>query len=304
MYCWGDDMSNWTNAQAYSFKGGRAAKAKRKQAAAAAKRRGGRTYERRSAPSQIVLPEGRTITSESTTPIVVAVDVTGSMATWPAEIFDRLPLLYQTLSQYRPDLEVSFVAIGDATCDRFPLQVCDFESGVGLEDQLKALYPEGGGGGQQRESYELFAYYLLHHYRAPNAERPYLILYGDEGFYDRVNKAQVKHFVGDTIPRALNSKRLWSQVVEAWNLFHLRVPYGVGAQNEDIHAQWVDAIGEERIVMLDDPERAVDMALGLIARSWGEFEDFESNMRARQSDDKVAVLRDRVDEAFSAGDWR
>ena len=42
--------------------------------------------------------------------------MTGSMQTWPAEIFDRLPLLYNTLAQYRPDLEVLFVP-------RLPAQV-------------------------------------------------------------------------------------------------------------------------------------------------------------------------------------
>ena len=33
------------------------------------------------------------------------------MASWPFEIFDRLPLLYNTLSQYREDLEICFAAI-------------------------------------------------------------------------------------------------------------------------------------------------------------------------------------------------
>ncbi|MEZ6184444.1 MAG: hypothetical protein R3F62_05450 [Planctomycetota bacterium] len=298
MYCWGDDMSNWANAQAYTYKGGASAKRQRKQLAQTAQRRGGRTYERRKAPSQVVLPKGRTITTQSTTPLVVGVDVTGSMASWPGEIFDRLPLLYQTLSQYRPDLEVSFVAIGDATCDRYPLQVCDFASGVGLEDQLKALYPEGGGGGQSKESYELFAYYLLHHYRAPNAEEPFLILYGDEGFYERVSKAQVKHFCGGAAQGNLDSASLWGQVAEAWNLWHLRKPYSPSMEAE-VHGQWADAIGAERILLLDDEQRAVDVALGLIARSWGEFEDFEENMLARQDAQKVAALRAKLDAAGS-----
>ena len=46
--------------------------------------------------------------------------MTGSMANWPFEIFDRLPLLYNTLSQYREDLEICFAAIGDAGVDRSP----------------------------------------------------------------------------------------------------------------------------------------------------------------------------------------
>ena len=38
---------------------------------------------------------------------------------------------------------------------------------------------------------------------------------------------------------------------------------------------------------IEDEQRAVDYALGLIARAWGHFGDFKDNMRARQSDDKV-----------------
>ena len=157
MYCWGDNMSDWKRPAAYRYSGSRSAKSARSRAAKASKQRGGRNYLSRSAPDlDVVSPQGKVISTQSANPIVVAVDVTGSMSSWPYEIFDRLPLLYQTLSQYRPDVEISFVAIGDATCDQYPLQVCDFARGIALEDQLKGLYGEGGGGGSVKESYELF----------------------------------------------------------------------------------------------------------------------------------------------------
>ena len=41
---------------------------------------------------------------------------------------------------------------------------------------------------------------------------------------------------------------------------------------------------------IEDEQRAVDYAMGLIARAWGHFGDFQDNMRARQSDDKVEAL--------------
>ena len=34
--------------------------------------------------------------------------------------------------------------------------------------------------------------------------------------------------------------------------------------------------------MIDDERRAVDYAMGVVARTWGHFEDFKNNMRARQ----------------------
>lgn len=293
MYCWGDDVSDWNDPGAYAFTGSTQAQQARAQAAQASKDRGGRTYLKRQAPNLDLATPRKTIVSRSAHPIVVAVDVTGSMQHWPAEIFDRLPLLYQTLSQYREDVEVSFVALGDATCDRFPLQVTDFRRGVGLEDTLGALYGEGGGGGQAKESYELLAYTLLHRAQAPEAARPFLILYGDEGFYEQVNPAIVKALLGDDLREPLDSRRLWRAVAEAWNVYHLRKPYH-GQQEKQILAQWQDVLGPERVIALDDEQRAVDLALGLIARAWGHFDDFERNMTARQPTDKVAALAERL----------
>lgn len=50
------------------------------------------------------------------------------------------------------------------------------------------------------------------------------------------------------------------------------------------------AIGEQKIFHIDDEQRAVDYAMGLVARAWGRFEDFQDNMRARQPEDKVVRL--------------
>jgi hypothetical protein len=294
MYAWGDDMTEWARPSAYKFKGSRKARSDRKKAAESSKQRGGRRYLNRDQPdSDLASPFGRTISTESTNPIVVAVDVTGSMSTWPAQIFDRLPLFYQTLSQYRPDVEVSFVAIGDATSDSYPLQVTDFAAGIALEDHLNALYGEGGGGGGARESYELFAYYLLTRARAPNALRPYLILYGDEGFYDKVEAAQIRYYLGGRERKSRDSYEVWQALSESWNVFHLRKTYP--GKDREIRQQWANAIGEERVLHLPSADRAVDLALGLISRQWGHFEDFEENMTARQPERVVAELRERLE---------
>jgi hypothetical protein len=292
MYSWGDSMEDWARPDAYRFDEARSAARAADAAAAAA--RGGRTYQRRRAPDEALTDPRKKLASGSATPLVIAVDVTGSMQTWPAEIFDRLPLLYQTLSQYRPELEIAFAAIGDATCDRYPLQITDFAKGIELEDRLKALYGEGGGGGGARESYELFAAALLHNVATPAAaERPIVILYGDEGFYPEVDARQAQHYLG--LPGVARSAHtVWQRVVEKFDLYHLRKPYGDRKLDRKILEQWTAAIGEQRIVGLEDPFRAVDYALGLISRKWGRFEDFKTNMRARQDDAKVDALANSV----------
>lgn len=295
MYSWGADTDDWAKPGAYSFDSARKAAMDKDAKAAAAK--GGRTYLNRSAPeASLVDPRGKRISSQSENPVLVAVDVTGSMAHWPGEIFDRLPLLYQTLSQYRPDVELAFCAIGDATSDRYPLQVADFGAGAELDQRLAGIYGEGGGGGGARESYELFAYYVQEQVSTPRAEKPFLILYGDEGFYPEVHAGQVKHYLGLDLPKQekVVSADVWRRLGERFEIYLLRKTYG-GSQEQEILAQWQEVIEPQKILTIDHEQRAVDLALGLIARSWGRFDDFQVNMAARQPEAVVKALAHSLD---------
>ncbi|MCJ7658320.1 MAG: hypothetical protein MUO67_04130, partial [Anaerolineales bacterium] len=115
MYSWDEDTSAWYGKGKYKY--GAAGATKRRTAAERAKALGPRTYEKKHGAMEKIIDPSKHIRSESKNPLIVAVDVTGSMASWPFEIFDRLPLLYNTLSQYREDLEICFAAIGDAAYD-------------------------------------------------------------------------------------------------------------------------------------------------------------------------------------------
>ncbi len=295
MYSWGPSTDDWAKPGAYSFDAAR--KEAMEKDAAAAKKKGGRTYlSKRTAPdADLTDPRGKRLETKSANPVLVAVDVTGSMATWPAAIFDRLPLLYQTLSQYRQDVELSFAAIGDATCDNFPLQVTDFGHGAALDERLAALYGEGGGGGGAKESYELYAWFVKNRVATPEAEKPFLILYGDEGFYEKVNAKQVQHYLGAGIEEDVSSLEVFQNLNERFEVYLLRKSYGSPSEDKAIRDQWADALEPQRIIAVKDEERAVDLALGLIARAWGRFEDFEENMKARQPLAKVKELANSLD---------
>ena len=82
--------------------------------------------------------------------IIVGLDVTGSMGRVVKAIHAKLPLLMGILTRknYIPDPQIMFAAVGDATCDRIPLQVGQFESGAEMEGDLGRVVIEGGGGGQ------------------------------------------------------------------------------------------------------------------------------------------------------------
>jgi hypothetical protein len=284
MYSWDEDTSKWYGTAKYAYAPAPAGSA-REKAAERAKAAGPRTYQKSGGPNEKIIDPRKRIRSESANPLIIAIDVTGSMASWPAEIFDRLPLLFNTLSQYRSDLEICFAAIGDAAVDNWPLQVTSFATGYDLEQQLKALYGEGGGG-DAPESYGLFAHWVNTHVEiAPAQEPPFLIVFGDINMHSIIPAGQIKHYLGDDVRQDVNALEAWQQVTQKWNTWFLRRP--TNQRGDKIDQQWGQAIGEQKIFHIEDEQRAVDYAMGLIARSWGYFSNFQDNLRARQDESKV-----------------
>ena len=80
--------------------------------------------------------------------IGVLFDVTGSMQKVPRILQKKLPSLMGSLLRkgYVEHPQILIGAIGDATCDRAPLQVGQFESGIEIEEDLGKLFLKGGGG--------------------------------------------------------------------------------------------------------------------------------------------------------------
>lgn len=283
MYSWDEDTSDWYGDKKYAYAPAPSGSA-REEAAKRAKESGPRNYKGKGGPNEKVIDPKKSISTDSPNPIIVAVDVTGSMASWPAEIFDRLPLLFNTLSQYRPDVEICFAAIGDAGCDKWPLQVTTFASGFDLEQLLGSIYGEGGGG-DAPESYGLFAHWVNTHVSTPKASgQPFLIVFGDITMHPTTPAGQIEHYLGDKT-QDVDSIAAWQQVAENWNTWFLRRP--TGKPGDQVDKQWAKAIGGQKIIRIEDEQRAVDYAMGLIARSWGYFGDFQENMRARQDEGKV-----------------
>ena len=288
MYSWGpDDVKTWKKQKGYDY--GSAEAPYLKKLKKEADEKGPRSYLSKSKPNlDLVNPLGKKISTDSSNPIIWAVDGTGSMQTWPKEIHDRTPLVYQTLSKYKPDFELSLSVIGDAVSDDWALQVCDFGKGPKLDDYINALYPEGRGGPGIRESYELFAYFMNKYVSTPNAENPFMIIMGDEMFYDKINSKQIKHYIGDGLQEDLNSIEIWQQLSQKFDIYLLRKEYP--GHNEKIVEQWNQAIGPQKIIPIYDPLRVVDVAMGLIAKRWGNYTDFGKNLISRQDENSIASV--------------
>ena len=279
MYSWGpEDTSAWKKS---GFKYDDAKAPYLKSLKKEADLKGERSYLVKAEPDlKLVDPKGKKLYSASENPIQLVVDGTGSMQTWPKEIHDRIPLFYQTLVCYKPDLDVSLSVIGDAGADKWPLQVSDFGKGPRLDDYINALYAEGGGGPGIRESYELFAYFANNNVSTPKATNPFMIIMGDEKFYEKIDHKHIKKYTGEGLQEDLDSMDVWKQLGQKFNIYLLRKSYA--GRDEEITAQWSEAIGAQKIIPVYDPLRVVDIAMGIVAKQWGKFSEFEKNLEARQ----------------------
>ena len=86
------------------------------------------------------------------TPIIIALDVTGSMLDIPHKmITEQLPFIMGKIQQMGiPDPQLLFMAVGDHEWDRYPIQIGQFESDTTkIVDMLQSFVLEGGGGGNR-----------------------------------------------------------------------------------------------------------------------------------------------------------
>ena len=91
-------------------------------------------------------------------------------------------------------------------------------------------------------------------------------MFGDVSMHPKVPKAQVAHYLGDKAGTDVDLIQAWQQLSETWNVWFLRRP--TGKPGDYVDFQWRQAIGEQKILRIQDEQRAVDYAMGIIARAW------------------------------------
>jgi hypothetical protein len=189
--------------------------------------------------------------------IAVLFDVTGSMRDVPRVLQAKLPQLLGLLVRkgYADDPQIMFGAIGDATCDRAPLQVGQFESDNRMDDDLSRILLEGGGGGQKTESYELAMYFMARHTAADcfdkRGKRGYLFIIGDEMAYQRVKRAEVSEVTGDGLQADLPLSRILGELTRKWDTYYI-LPEGASyvGDAEVLHF-WRGLLGQNVIELAD-----------------------------------------------------
>jgi hypothetical protein len=209
--------------------------------------------------------------------IGVLFDVTGSMGQTPYEFAQKklgglMKMLVDKGVIGHP--QVLFGAIGDSYSDTTPFQVGQFESGVEMDTCLTDIFIEGGGGGQNKESYGLGHYFFARHTSIDCSEKRgkkgYLFTVGDELVWPTITAAEAERVFGDTIEDTTVAD-LIHECESRYNVFHIVVGTSTGNRPE-ILAGWKALLGE-RALKLDDPDNICELIAATIGLCEGHSLD-------------------------------
>lgn len=220
-----------------------------------------RTIHKDLDPKGVKIRESRDSSDNpQSTPIIVGLDVTGSMGYLAENIAkEGLGTLFQGILDRKPvtDPHIMFMGIGDAACDRAPLQVSQFEADNRIVEQLTRLWLEKGGGGNQSESYDFPWYFAarhtVHDSMIKRGKRGYLFTVGDEQTPQSLTKNQLEKFLGYSPQADVPSNVSLEEARRLYDVFHVVIEEGDHARHfpRQVRESWVNLLGQ-RVIFLPD----------------------------------------------------
>lgn len=162
----------------------------------------------------------------NTVPVILALDVTGSMGSTAVEIAKKLNVVMTELYNNTKDVEFMIMGIGDLAYDRAPIQASQFESDIRIAEQLDKIYFERGGGGNGYESYTAAWYFALNHTKLDchnRGKKGLIITMGDEALNPYLPKQPLSIMTGDNLEKDVETMALYMETIKKFELYHLAV---------------------------------------------------------------------------------
>ena len=183
----------------------------------------------------------------NTIPVILALDVTGSMGKAAVEVAKKLNVVMTNLYDKVTDVEFLIMGIGDLACDRCPVQISQFESDIRIAEQMDKVYFEYGGGGNAYESYTAAWYMGARHTKLDcwnRGKKGIIITMGDERINPYLPHERLNSVTGDRIQADIDSKSLFDEVSEKYDIYHLDVDHGY-RWDAGIDASWQSILDTE-----------------------------------------------------------
>lgn len=165
----------------------------------------------------------------NTIPVILALDVTGSMGSTAVEVAKNINVVMTKLYEDVKDIEFMIMGIGDLAFDDAPIQISQFESDIRIAEQLDKVYFEYGGGSNPYESYTAAWYMGLYHTKLDcwnRGRKGIIITLGDEQINPYLPQQELQNITGDTLQTDVETKQLYKDTSEKFDIYHIDVEHG------------------------------------------------------------------------------
>ena len=163
----------------------------------------------------------------NTVPVILGLDVTGSMGDACAETAAALGTIILDLYKNHKDIEICVMGIGDLAYDSAPIQMSQFESDIRIAESLDKVYMEHGGGGNQFESYTAAWYMGLKRTKLDcydkQQRKGIIITMGDEPLNPYLPVRQLNDAIDGTEQADVETRQLYNEASQKFDIFHIAV---------------------------------------------------------------------------------
>ena len=189
----------------------------------------------------------------NTIPVILALDVTGSMGDACSETAATLGKIVLNLYKKYQDIEFCIMGIGDLAYDKAPIQMSQFESDIRIAESIDKIYIEHGGGGNAYESYTAAWYMGLYHTKLDCFDKQHrkgiIITMGDEPLNPYLPSDDLNASLGHKqfTDKDIETNALYKNTKEKFDIYHIAVdsPYNCyNAYKDDIANSFGQLLGK------------------------------------------------------------
>jgi hypothetical protein len=232
-------------------------------------------------PKLITLRESCDAGDNESRAIIIGLDVTGSMGFIAKELAcTQLVRLMDCVTQTCPikTPHLMFMGIGDLAFDNSPLQATQFEADIRIAQQLTELYLEGGGGGNNTESYDLAWYFAGNKTKidcfGKRQKKGFLITMGDENPPTTLSRNGLQNlgFQEEADIPSLESLQLAQKTYEVFHILIEQGNYITRHGRDDCLAKWQQLLGK-RVLPISNYKFVPELIASIIRVQEGEDVD-------------------------------
>ena len=219
-------------------------------------------------------------------PVIIALDVTGSMGSVPHELIKGgFPkIMGKIMGENIPDVQVCFLGIGDDVYDSAPFQAGQFETSDELNEKwLTKVYIESGGGGNDGESYSLAWYFAARHTAIDSYEKRKvkgcLITIGDEPCLPSTTESHIYRIFGEHPQSDVKADDILSEASEKWDCYHINVCDYAGSRSSTVN-DWQQRMKDKLVTTQSSSGTDIpDIIAGIVIRCW-KSQNIKSSLTA------------------------